>query len=208
MKNFKASLSLSLIGFVFCSCSPLASLTGRDEVYTFSKPRQQVTQVSRVADAEESADPYCLRPTPIGARKGPRFMHVRTTAYSHQENEKGGIYGRKNAYGSNLRYGSLIRSAAADWSRYPLGTQFKIIGEPHIYVVDDYGSALVGTDTIDIYKPNLSMMRAWGVRHIDIEIVKWGCYESSFTLIDGRKHVAPHCWQMYKCLKPKVGPRA
>ena len=74
-----------------------------------------------------------------------------------------------------------------------------------MYVIDDYGSALVGTDTIDIYKPNISMMKAWGVRHIDIEILEWGSYKSSYSLLSGRKHAAPHCWQMYKSLKPKVG---
>ncbi len=70
-----------------------------------------------------------------------------------------------------MKYGA-IRSAAADWSRYPLGTKFRMVGQPHVYVIDDYGSALVGTDTIDIYKPNLTMMKEWGVREIDIEILE------------------------------------
>jgi len=158
---------------------------------------------------EEAARPYA-RPqqSPIasksraGSKKNVR--RVRTTSYSHAENEKGGIYGRKNAIGSTLKYGK-IRSAAADWSRYPVGTKFRIPGEPYIYVVDDYGSALVGTDTIDIYKPNLSMMNAWGVRHIDIEILEWGCYKSSLHILEGRKHVAAHTKAMYYCIKPKVG---
>ena len=209
MKNFKTPLALSLAGLIFCSCSQ-TSLTERSNSLT--KPRQEVMQ-SRMSQlqsgtSEEAARPYAKNSagrTPFGrpAKRNNRVIHVRTTAYSCAEKEKGGIYGNKNAIGSSLRYGK-IRSAAADWSRFPLGTQFKIVGEPYIYVIDDYGSALVGTDTIDIYKPNLSMMRAWGVRHIDIEIIKWGCYMSSYTILDGRKHAAPHCWQMYKHLKPKV----
>ena len=82
-----------------------------------------------------------------------RHRVVRTTAYSHEENEVG-VPWRKNALGTYLKYGA-VRSAAADWSKYPVGTKFKIKGLPYTYIVDDYGSALVGTNTIDIYHPNL-----------------------------------------------------
>jgi len=53
-------------------------------------------------------------------------------------------------------------------------------------VVDDYGSALVGTGTIDLYKPNRSMMDNWGVRHVDIEVIQWGSYEKSMDLMRDR----------------------
>ena len=94
---------------------------------------------------------------------------VRTTSYSHREKEKGGKYGALTASGRRLRYGK-IRSAAADWSLYPLGTKFRIVGLPHTYVIEDYGRSLVGTETIDIYKPTLRMMRSWGTRNIKIQI--------------------------------------
>ena len=128
---------------------------------------------------------------------------ARTTAYSHMENEPG-AYGRKNAIGTNLRYGNAIRSAAADWSRFPLGTQFRIKGKPHIYEIDDYGSALCGTNTIDIYKPTLSMMNAWGVRHVDIEIIKWGCFDKSSSILSKRTGYW-HCRKMYEDMQPQVG---
>lgn len=124
----------------------------------------------------------------MNAKPG-RVLRVQTTAYSDKENEKGGKYGSKTAIGSTLRYGK-IRSAAADWSRFPLGTKFKIKGQPHLYVVDDYGSALVGTNTIDIYKPTLSSMRAWGSPILDIEIVEWGSYQYSLHILAPRsKHL-------------------
>jgi 3D (Asp-Asp-Asp) domain-containing protein len=138
------------------------------------------------------------------ATSGKKIRRVRTTSYSDAENEKGGIYGRKNAIGINLKYGA-IRSAAADWSRYPLGTKFRIVGEPYMYVIDDYGSGLVGTDTIDIYKPNLSMMKAWGVRHLDIEILEWGSYRTSLKVLADRRNKAAHCREMYDCIVPKLG---
>lgn len=112
-------------------------------------------------------------------------MRVRTTAYTHNESDHI-IYGVKNAIGTNLRFGS-VRSAAADWSRFPVGTLFRIAGQPGItYVVDDYGSALVGTGTIDLYKPSRSMMDDWGVRHVDIEVIQWGSYERSMELMRDR----------------------
>ena len=69
-------------------------------------------------------------------------MRVRTTAYTHNESDHL-IYGVKNAIGTNLRFGN-VRSAAADWSRFPVGTLFRIAGQPGItYVVDDYGLSLI-----------------------------------------------------------------
>jgi 3D (Asp-Asp-Asp) domain-containing protein len=118
-------------------------------------------------------------------------MRVRTTAYTHDESDHI-VYGVKNAIGTNLKFGD-VRSAAADWSRFPVGTKFRIAGQPGVtYVVDDYGSALVGTGTIDLYKPSRSLMNNWGVRHVDIEVIEWGSYEKSMRLMRDRtkwKHV-------------------
>ncbi len=142
-----------------------------------------------------------------GAERGERVerqtRHVRTTAYSCKENEKGGKYGSNNAVGTRLQYGQ-VRSAAADWSRYPVGTKFRIVGQPHVYVIDDYGSALVGTDTIDFYKPTLRMMNDWGVRHIDIEILQWGCFHRSAEILKARTRYS-HTRKMYYDIKPKLG---
>ncbi|MDF1755776.1 MAG: hypothetical protein P1U89_23505 [Verrucomicrobiales bacterium] len=126
---------------------------------------------------------------------------VRTTAYSHMENEPG-AHGRLSASGNTLKYGR-VRSAAADWSRYPLGTQFKIVGTPHLYEIDDYGSALVGTDTIDLFKPNLRLMKDWGSRHVEIKITKWGSFEQSNALLEKRLKY-PHCRTMHRHLQPQL----
>ncbi len=155
-------------------------------------------QLAAVAPEEQKAElPKEEKPD----YKVTRMNNVRMTAYSDMENEPG-AYGNLNAIGTVLKYGK-IRSAAADWSRYPLGTQFRIIGEPHIYEIDDYGSALVGTDTIDLYKPTLSAMNEWGLRWVDIEILKWGCYERSAKYLKGRQKYA-HTRKMYECLQPKL----
>lgn len=126
---------------------------------------------------------------------------VRTTAYSHEENEVGAPW-RKNAVGTYLKYGS-VRSAAADWSLYPVGTKFKIKGLPHTYIVDDYGSALAGTNTIDIYHPNLSLMHTWGTRNAEITVVQWGSWERTLAILKGRT-AYPHTRKMYYAAKAKV----
>ncbi len=121
--------------------------------------------------------------------------YVRTTAYSCAEKEMGGIYKNFNAAGTVLKYGK-VRSAAADWSLYPLGTLFKIKGLPHTYVVDDYGSALVGAGSVDIYHPTLALMRKWNTRPAEIQIIKMGDWDRSAYLLKSRIKYA-HCRKMY-----------
>lgn len=123
---------------------------------------------------------------------------VRATAYSHMQNEPGAP-GRMNAAGGILKYGTstgAIRSAAADWSKYPLGTKFKIKGMPFTYVVDDYGSALTNTNTVDIFHPTLRGMKDWGLRTIEIDVIQWGSWDRTLALLKGRQGHW-HCRDMY-----------
>jgi 3D (Asp-Asp-Asp) domain-containing protein len=110
-----------------------------------------------------------------------RVCKVRTTAYTHTE-----AGGRKNAIGTKLS-GKNVMSAASDWSRWPLGTRFRIVGTDDIFQIDDYGSALIGTGTIDLYKTNRLAMRKWGVRSVDIEILEWGSAQRSLEVLAPRK---------------------
>jgi len=112
-----------------------------------------------------------------------RMSNVRTTAYTRVE--KGG---RRNALGAYLS-GHHVISAAADWSRFPLGTRFKIVSTREEFIIDDYGTALVGTSTIDLYKPTKLEMKRWGVRNVDIDILQWGSEEQSLKVLGPRvKH--------------------
>lgn len=121
--------------------------------------------------------------TPTGT-PGQVISGVRTTAYTHDESDHI-EYGAKSAVGTPLKYGQ-IRSAAADWSLYPVGTVFQIVGDSSLYVVDDYGSALVGTKTIDLYKPSFSAMNKWGTRHVTIKVIKWGSFSKSLAILKPR----------------------
>ncbi len=119
---------------------------------------------------------------------------VRTTAYTCSESDHL-IYGDKNATGTVLRYNDHVRSAAADWSFYPVGTTFRIKGLPYLYVVDDYGSALLGTGTVDIYTPTKDIMNLWATRTIEMSVVQWGSFTRSAELLSQRTNYG-HCRKM------------
>jgi 3D (Asp-Asp-Asp) domain-containing protein len=124
-----------------------------------------------------------------------RINGVKTTAYTHSEADHR-KYGAKAATGAPLKYGT-VRSAATDWSVYPVGTVFKIEGEPYTYEVDDYGSALVGTNTIDLYKPSKAAMNQWGAKKVNISVLKWGSFNKSVEIMKPRMKY-PHIQQMVK----------
>ena len=118
--------------------------------------------------------------TSTAASKPARLQKVRTTAYTHNEGS-----GSRNAIGRRLSNAGLI-SAASDWSRYPLGTRFRVAGSDNEYIIDDYGGALIGTNSIDLYKPSQLEMRRWGVRHVDIEVLRWGSESESLRVLRPR----------------------
>jgi 3D (Asp-Asp-Asp) domain-containing protein len=89
-----------------------------------------------------------------------------------------------------------IGSAAADWSRWPAGTSFRLLSTGQIYRVDDYGWALAGRNTIDLYMPNQRAMNSWGARQETIQILQWGDPQESLQFL--RRH------QDYKHIKRMV----
>jgi 3D (Asp-Asp-Asp) domain-containing protein len=128
-----------------------------------------------------------------------RMSNVRTTAYTRKE--KGGV---RNALGKYLS-GHHVMSAAADWSVFPLGTRFRICSTREEFIIDDYGTALVGTSTIDLYKPTKLEMKRWGARNVDIDILQWGSEEESLKILGPRaKHPTPS--RMITALQKKATP--
>jgi 3D (Asp-Asp-Asp) domain-containing protein len=133
--------------------------------------------------------------TRVQSRVGQKLT-VRTTAYTQTE-----AGGSKNAIGGRLHFGGTVYSAASDWSWLPLGTRFKLLSTGHEYVIEDYGSALVGKQTIDLFFPTRSGMRGWGVRHEEIQILEWGSEAMSLKLLAPRcrnAHVAVMVTQLKK----------
>ena len=79
-----------------------------------------------------------------------------------------------------------IGSAAADWSRWPAGTVFRLLSTGQNYRVEDYGWALSGRNTIDLYMVNQREMNDWGARAETIEVLKWGDPRESLQFL--RRH--------------------
>lgn len=104
------------------------------------------------------------------------LLHVKTTAYT----------GSRNAVNGCLSHGK-ITSAASDWSQFPLGTRFRVRSTGQIYEIDDYGSALIGTRTIDLCMTGRSAMNAWGVRWVDIDVLEWGSPRRSLEVLAPRE---------------------
>jgi 3D (Asp-Asp-Asp) domain-containing protein len=76
-----------------------------------------------------------------------------------------------------------IGSAAADWSRWPMGTTFRLLSTGQMYRVEDYGWALSGRNTIDLYMANQRDMNAWGARQEPIQILRWGDRQQSLQFL-------------------------
>jgi 3D (Asp-Asp-Asp) domain-containing protein len=131
----------------------------------------------------------CLPLRDIDKQIGQRIEKVRTTAYIHGAAENGAHAG-SNAIGTPLKSGALS-SAAADWSHWPAGTRFRVVETGREYIIDDIGSAIVGTNTIDLFKPNSRAMNRWGVRDVTIEILKWGSPEESLEILMDRRESRP-----------------
>lgn len=85
-----------------------------------------------------------------------------------------------------------IGSAASDWGRWPAGTIFRILSTGQVYKIDDYGWALAGRNTIDLYFGSRRDMNNWGVRQEPIQILRWGDPQQSLQVLQRRqgfKHI-------------------
>ncbi len=89
-----------------------------------------------------------------------------------------------------------IGSAAADWSRWPMGTTFRLLSTGQMYRVEDYGWALSGRNTIDLYMADQRDMNAWGAREEPIQILHWGDPHESLQILQSH--------QRYKHIKRMV----
>ena len=133
--------------------------------------------------------------------KAAKTMPVVATAYgaSAKCNSK---WAGRNAIGGRLKSGA-VTSAAADWSRLPVGTKFRVKETGRVYVVDDYGSAMVGKDKVDLFKTNYRDVYRWGVRNVQLEIIEWGDFQKSLAILKPRSK-SRHVRSMVQSLEAKL----
>ena len=171
---------------ILIGVTALAACTGADTRTRYAG--------SRNAGGNETF-PLSVKPERSISTSPSRRMYVRTTAYHHSEPG-----GRVTAVGGYLK---PTHSAAADWSWLPAGTRFRILETGEDYVVEDYGSALIGRYTIDLYKSTRAEMNRWGVRYVNIEILQLGSYPTSLAVLLPRQKY-PHVRAMVAGLQKKI----
>jgi len=208
---FRLASAAALAALFFSSCAPDSDLKviSKTRASSYSSGGYSAPSYVSGAGAYSTAQPSpVLAQQAAGKAKDKHGMPfykasersrlVRTTAYTCSEDDHI-EYGSMNAAGTPLRYTDRVRSAAADWAVYPVGTVFRIKGMSQLFVVDDYGSALTGTNTVDIYTPSKAHMGAWGRRNVELTVVQWGSYSRSAEILAKRTHF-PHCAQMYAAI--------
>ena len=183
MRFFLLSLSQALIAaFLFSNCAPDSSVkivkADSSRYASYGTANVNTSAPSSGLMAAANAKPRDRHNMPVYTF-GERNRIVRTTAYTCSESDHL-KYGSSNAIGTQLKYNDRVRSAAADWSFYPLGTVFKIKGLPYL----------------DIYQPSRDMMDTWGRRNVEISVVQWGSLERSAAILSKRTSY-DHCRQMY-----------
>lgn len=136
--------------------------------------------------------------------KAPAKVAFKATAYSFGS-KCNGTWARRNAIGGRLHSGE-VNSAAADWSKLPLGTKFRVVETGKVYEVDDYGSAMVGKDKVDLYMSDYGQVDRWGVRDVTLEVIEWGSSEKSLEVLKPRA-VGRHGYvrRMVEGLEAKLG---
>ena len=135
---------------------------------------------------------------PVAAPAKSKTVPVTATAYSSGA-KCNGAWAHRNAIGGRLKSGA-VNSAATDWSRIPLGTKFRVVETGKVYIVDDYGSAMVGKDKVDLFHTSYRDVYRWGVRQVTLEIIEWGCPDKSLAVLKPRAR-SPHVRRMVEALK-------
>ncbi len=73
-----------------------------------------------------------------------------------------------------------------------MGTTFRLLSTGQVYRVEDYGWALSGRNTIDLYMANQRDMNTWGARQEPIQILGWGDPQQSLQFLQSHtdyKHI-------------------
>ena len=144
-----------------------------------SRGTQSAANVRRALPVSETASDYAPKGGSLESYLAPRKKTVVRWVKTRR--------GRKKVVKTEW-VRPTIGSAAADWSRWPAGTYFRLMNTGQIYKVDDYGWALSGRNTIDLYQASRAAMNDWGVRHEPIQILKWGDRQESLNLLTPRQH--------------------
>ena len=157
------------------------------ELHAAGPPIHRAENVPRAIPVGAMEDVGVRRVSNLGATLQPFSLEetrttTRTTTARHITKTTRGVK-RAIAVAKPLPIGS----AAADWSRWPVGTTFRLLSTGQVYRVDDYGWALSGRNTIDLYMANQRDMNSWGARQETIQILQWGDPQQSLQFLQSHQ---------------------
>ena len=69
-----------------------------------------------------------------------------------------------------------------------MGTTFRLLSTGQVYRIEDYGWALSGRNTIDLYMASRRDMNSWGARQEPIQILQWGDPQQSLQFLQSRQN--------------------
>jgi hypothetical protein len=113
-----------------------------------------------------------------------QYQKVNVSSYSGAATEPGEQ--PASARGTRYQTGS-ISSAAADWSRWPAGTLFRVLATGELYEVDDFTDDVVGTNTLLLYRPAVAGLSGNQTHLVTIEILRWGSPRESAILLENQR---------------------
>jgi len=127
------------------------------------------------ASPQKPVEPYLGRDT---------YQKVTVTSYAGASSDPNEPL--VTARGTRYRSGA-ISSAAADWSRWPAGTLFRVLATGDLYEVDDFTDDIVGRNAILLYRPPVARLPDPGSHYMTIEILRWGSPNASASMLKQNK---------------------
>jgi len=144
------------------------------ELHAAGAPIHRAENVLRAIPVSESDDVEIRRVSNSGVVLQPFSMEETRTTTQVRTTTRVTKATRGGKRALAVAKAPIIGSAAADWSRWPMGTTFRLLSTGQMYRVDDYGWALSGRNTIDLYMANQRDMNTWGARQETIQVLQWG----------------------------------
>jgi 3D (Asp-Asp-Asp) domain-containing protein len=158
------------------------------ELHAAARPIRTASAAPRALPVEDEQRNYRRASLPETPFQPFSMTETTTTTRPGSAIKKTTISTAQYRFSSPRVYGS----AAADWSRWPAGTTFRLLSTGQIYRIEDYGWALAGRNTIDLYMATPNEMNAWGARSEPIQILAWGDPQESLRLLrshQGYRHI-------------------
>jgi 3D (Asp-Asp-Asp) domain-containing protein len=162
------------------------------ELHAAGPPIHRAENVLRAIPVSESDDVEVRRVSNSGVVLQPFSMDETRTTARVKTTTRVAKTTRAVKRATAVAKAPRIGSAAADWSRWPMGTTFRLLSTGQMYRVDDYGWALSGRNTIDLYMASSRDMNTWGARQETVQILQWGDPQQSLVFLQSHqdyKHI-------------------